>query len=601
VLQPADACLQNFLTSFLIAGVGTGKTTLTDKLPRRVGFLAISPALASAEVNRSLVGETEELLKQLLCRAHKFPHLLCSIAVDEIDGLAPKRDDKSSQSKNDSLSMLLSLVGGIKDVKNLVFMASTNRLKMMDQAFLRRMNAQFFVGRPNPDARRRILDRINPELGKRAASVRIHPVDLNNLVTWTTNFSGAALDILVSDLIVYATRYLKRGETKIEDRDFLRFAHKVSEQFSLSIGSSSFASIFNDILHSPKKKQIQNIFETNEIPINLHELYTGLIVADLSCGRIILETKSGEYNEAREGGPMSMKELLYVLVKFTTALNLDSIQMFDMDMLLGNAAYDDSKAAEIIQEKIDECTKYAKAIAIVDLDSIVGLTDSESSSSMGLSSSYSIANMRMFSLMMNILEKKNISSTESATAQPVASALVASDGMRNPLRLDSPNEGSTTNNQMWVVAVTAKDFMLKALRREKQIKMTEAEQQEQKEMDEKENASPRCNLCLQDYLERDNDKFQCNYHCGYLFHPGQDSSLWRPVHPFEVYVEARKINEKGFADEISKFKYLCCLNPYGHQGCRKGNHKCDEQALKSVLEKNYRSNLEKIELIAGRK
>ena len=43
-----------------------------------------------------------------------MPHLLCCIAVDEIDSLAPKRDEKSSQSKNDALSVLLALVGGIK-------------------------------------------------------------------------------------------------------------------------------------------------------------------------------------------------------------------------------------------------------------------------------------------------------------------------------------------------------------------------------------------------------------------------------------------------------------------------------------------------------
>ena len=55
----------------------------------------------------------------LLSRAHRLPHLICTIAVDEIDGLAPKRDDKSSQSKNDALNMLLALIGGNKDVISL--------------------------------------------------------------------------------------------------------------------------------------------------------------------------------------------------------------------------------------------------------------------------------------------------------------------------------------------------------------------------------------------------------------------------------------------------------------------------------------------------
>jgi hypothetical protein len=46
--------------------------------------------------------------------------------------------------------MLLSVIGGNKDVPNLVFMASTNRLNKIDPAFLRRMSAQFQVGRPSP-------------------------------------------------------------------------------------------------------------------------------------------------------------------------------------------------------------------------------------------------------------------------------------------------------------------------------------------------------------------------------------------------------------------------------------------------------------------
>jgi hypothetical protein len=615
--NPCNSANQMQNTHVNLSSLGTGKTTLTDTLPRRVGFFAMSPALASAEVNRSLVGETEELLQHLLSRALNFPHLLCSISVDEIDGLAPKRDDKSSQSKNDSLSMLLSLIGGIKDVPNLVFMASTNRLKMMDQAFLRRMNAQFFVGRPNPAARKKILSRINEELTDKNSSVSISDDNIRNLVTWTTNFSGAALDILVSDVIVFVNRYLQpRGGKEVDNKDFLRIAHKVSEQFSLSIGSSSLASIFNDILDCPDKL-ISDILDVEHIPRNFPELYTGLIIADLSRGRIIVETKTGEHNELRTDGPTTIKELLFTCVKFTTALNLDSIQMFDMDMLLGNAAYDDSKAAEIIQEKIDECTKYAKSIAIIDLDSIVGLTDSESSSNMGLSSSYSIANMRMFSLMMNILEKKNISSTESTTTTASTPAsqgnsfeMTTRDGRRIIRRIpvvDEVNKGSTANKQMWVVAATAKDFMLKALRREKQIKLTKVEEEEQREEEEKSKKKLRCVLCSQDYRESDNDKLNCNYHCGSLFYPDQDPDLWCLVSPSEVSTKAGEIfntkqatmkdknaSPSGFIDELPKFRYLCCLNPYKHQGCRKGDHVSDENALTDILEDNRRVNHEEL-------
>lgn len=47
--------------------------------------------------------------------------------------------------------MLLSVIGGNKDVSNLVFMTSTNYLKKIDEAIRRRLSGQYQVGRPNPE------------------------------------------------------------------------------------------------------------------------------------------------------------------------------------------------------------------------------------------------------------------------------------------------------------------------------------------------------------------------------------------------------------------------------------------------------------------
>ncbi len=53
--------------------------------------------------------------------------------------------------------MLLSVIGGIKDVPNLVYLTSTNHLKKIDEAIKRRLSGQFQVGRPNPSARKKII------------------------------------------------------------------------------------------------------------------------------------------------------------------------------------------------------------------------------------------------------------------------------------------------------------------------------------------------------------------------------------------------------------------------------------------------------------
>ena len=97
------------------------------------------------------------MILNLVNRAKLSPHLLCSLSIDEIDGLVPDRKDKDEKNKGEGISMLLSVIGGIKDVPNLVYLTSTNHLKKIDEAIRRRLSGQYQVGRPNPSARRKII------------------------------------------------------------------------------------------------------------------------------------------------------------------------------------------------------------------------------------------------------------------------------------------------------------------------------------------------------------------------------------------------------------------------------------------------------------
>ncbi|CAF5181788.1 unnamed protein product, partial [Rotaria magnacalcarata] len=150
-----------------------------------MGIIMVSPPLAAGELNRSLVGESERIIIALCSRCYHIPYAMCCVSIDEIDSLAPKRRDDSNQGKVDKISVLLSLIEGIKDVPNLMILSATNRLHMMDEAFLRRMSGKFFVGRPSSSARISILQKI--------PSWALEPEVLNRLSMATTNFSGAAV------------------------------------------------------------------------------------------------------------------------------------------------------------------------------------------------------------------------------------------------------------------------------------------------------------------------------------------------------------------------------------------------------------------------
>lgn len=90
------------------------------------------------------------MIKDLVNRATVSPYLMCSIGIDEVDGLVPDRKDKDEKNKGEGISILLSVIGGNKDVPNLTYMTSTNYLKKIDQAIRRRLSGQYQVGRPNP-------------------------------------------------------------------------------------------------------------------------------------------------------------------------------------------------------------------------------------------------------------------------------------------------------------------------------------------------------------------------------------------------------------------------------------------------------------------
>lgn len=154
-------------------------------LAKKLGIPLVSKPLAAGELNRPLVGQSEQILMDLGARCSHIPYTMCALVIDEIDSLTPQRNDNSNQGKVDKISVLLSLIEGVKDVPNLMIFSATNRLHMMDDAFLRRMSGKFFVGRPSSNSRISLLEKI--------PFWALEPELLDLLSIATTNFSGAAV------------------------------------------------------------------------------------------------------------------------------------------------------------------------------------------------------------------------------------------------------------------------------------------------------------------------------------------------------------------------------------------------------------------------
>lgn len=111
--------------------------------------------MAAGEFQKGIVGDSEKMLMALANRAKMVPWEMCVLIIDEIDSLAPNRNDPKNKGKStDLLGVFLSLLDGAKFTPNLKIIASTNLRDSMDDAFMRRMEISLFLGNPSFESRK---------------------------------------------------------------------------------------------------------------------------------------------------------------------------------------------------------------------------------------------------------------------------------------------------------------------------------------------------------------------------------------------------------------------------------------------------------------
>lgn len=140
----------------LYGAPGTGKTLLAKAVASEsdVNFITISgPELVS-----KFVGESEEKLREIFKQANeKAPTI---IFMDEIDAIAPKREEATNEVERRMVSQLLTLMDGMPSRGQVIILAATNRPDSIDPALRRpgRFDREIEIGVPNRDARKQILE-----------------------------------------------------------------------------------------------------------------------------------------------------------------------------------------------------------------------------------------------------------------------------------------------------------------------------------------------------------------------------------------------------------------------------------------------------------
>ena len=192
---------------------GTGKTMLAKAVATEseANFISVK----GPELMSKWVGESEKGVREIFRRARQASP--CVIFFDEIDSIAPIRGGGMEGGVHSSaermVSQLLTEMDGIQEIHEVVVLAATNRIDMIDTALLRpgRFDKIVFVPKPDVKTRQKILEihTKGKPLGR--------DVDLITIAEVTEGFSGADVSAVANTAVsLVLHEYLAKYSTPEE-------------------------------------------------------------------------------------------------------------------------------------------------------------------------------------------------------------------------------------------------------------------------------------------------------------------------------------------------------------------------------------------------
>ncbi len=184
---------------------GTGKTWIAKAVANEAGANFFS--VQGPEIMSKYYGQSEEKLREIFEEAKdQSPSI---IFVDELDSIAPKRDDVKGEVERRVVAQLLTLLDGLTHRGEIIVIAATNRVGAIDPALRRpgRFDREIEIGLPDLEGRKEIL-----QIHTRGMPLAEN-VDLDYLAEVTHGFAGADLESLVKEA---AMRSLRRYIPEIE-------------------------------------------------------------------------------------------------------------------------------------------------------------------------------------------------------------------------------------------------------------------------------------------------------------------------------------------------------------------------------------------------
>jgi transitional endoplasmic reticulum ATPase len=214
---------------------GCGKTLIARAVAHETSahFLHVN----GPEVIDKWYGASEATLRKLFDEAGR--HAPSIIFIDEIDAIAPKREEMSGdrQVERRVVAQLLALMDGLESRGNVIVIAATNIPNTLDPALRRpgRFDREIGISVPDKDGRREILD-----IHTRGMPLA-DDVHLDRLAAITHGFVGADLEALGREAAMSALRRL------MPDIDFAQASIPYDKLMALEVTMEDFAAALIEV------------------------------------------------------------------------------------------------------------------------------------------------------------------------------------------------------------------------------------------------------------------------------------------------------------------------------------------------------------------
>ncbi|HED06173.1 MAG TPA: AAA family ATPase [Ignavibacteria bacterium] len=190
---------------------GTGKTLLAKAVANEseANFILLN----GPEVMSKYYGESEKKIRDIFEEAEKTAPTI--IFIDELDAVAPKREETMGEVERRVVSQILTMMDGMKSRGKVIVIGATNRVNSIDPALRRpgRFDREIAINAPDKEGRLSIL-----KIHTRGMPLT-KDVNLDELASVTHGFVGADLEALSKESAMNVLRkYLPQMKLDEEEQ-----------------------------------------------------------------------------------------------------------------------------------------------------------------------------------------------------------------------------------------------------------------------------------------------------------------------------------------------------------------------------------------------